>query len=163
MTKRDLIESASAQAESIFNKTGVVPPVWLVTTPDRRVLLPPPPHVRDKDIAMAMIRVALKKLDATACVYVDEAWLLMGRAAKGQAEIEVAKVRGTIRDHPERVEVVVFNAEDATGMLMGYREIIRRPGSRARLGPLELPLQDEPRTTYEGRMVGMLPQRGKPQ
>jgi hypothetical protein len=63
-----------------------------------------------------------------------------------------------IADDPRRIEIVTFNAEDAEGMIVARRPIIRHKG-RPHLGELHTEIF----TSAEGRMVGLLPARGRTQ
>jgi hypothetical protein len=59
--------------------------------------------------------------------------------------------------HPDTTKVVVFSAEDDSGVMLGQRTIDKGSGPRAKLGPLEI-VGD--RNQYEGGIVGLLPQVG---
>jgi hypothetical protein len=64
---------------------------------------------------------------------------------------------GTLADHPDRVEIVILSGEDETaGWCTARRVIIRPQHGKPYLGPLEIDVFE----VSEGRMVGLLPQRG---
>jgi hypothetical protein len=62
---------------------------------------------------------------------------------------------GTANPHPSLTSVIVFSAEDDSGVLFGQRTI--NNGSSRKLGPLEI-VND--RIQYEGGLIGLLPQEG---
>lgn len=160
MTKRELIESASAKAERIFNATGKMFPMWHAFLSDGSERVIPPPPVDDKDVASVAIRVMLRMLDAVAVIFIDEAWMRIVKvkadSPEGRAALDDAREHG-VRNHPDRIECVMFYAEDGTGSTTAWRRIVRKVNSRPRLGPLEL---NEDIHASEGRFVGLLPQRG---
>jgi hypothetical protein len=159
MTKRELIETASAKIERIFDESGKVLAMWHIVTPEGEKVLPPPPST-NKDHAIAIVRASFMAWGVTAYVFIDEAWMrivnLPPNSPEGEAEIAYSREHG-VRDHPDRVEVVIFSAEDETGALTAWRKIIRKVNARPRLGPLEI---KDNFTSQEGRFVGLLPQRG---
>ncbi|HKD37875.1 MAG TPA: hypothetical protein VKB78_13780 [Pirellulales bacterium] len=81
-------------------------------------------------------------------VYLDEALTL--EAPNIPPEVIA---RGT-RHHPDRLDVVMFSAEDVDrGQLAAKRRIIRPPNKKPYLGPLEI----DPRGGFwVGRMVHLL-------
>jgi hypothetical protein len=66
-----------------------------------------------------------------------------------------------VRNHPDRIEAVAISGEDCEcGMRTAHRKIIRPKHGKPYLGPLEM----TPRCDRsEGRMVGLLPVKGKMQ
>jgi hypothetical protein len=86
-------------------------------------------------------------------VYFAEAWTLHSNKLVDDEELDRMMRKG-LRNHPDRVEVVMFTAEDnEAGLISGHRKIIRDNG-RPHLGPLEMLPSG---TISEGRMVGVLP------
>lgn len=167
---RDLVEVISTATESWFKDKGAIPPTWCVidSRGETRTI---PSLSNNKDIAVALVRSLLELIGAKRYVFVDEAWMLDRRFAKGahrhsaevEAEIESVHKHG-LRDHPDRIEIVMFSGEDVEcGQIMAHRVIHRPKGKRAYLGPLEWPLETERSVRSEGRMVGLLPQQGSRQ
>jgi hypothetical protein len=148
-----LIALASDHIEKMFPQTGNVAAMWhwVRADGDHVVALAPPVS---KDDGIALMRQVLATEEAVAVLYVDEAWTFCTNDRQEAADFVAAGL--TAEQHPRRVEVVVFNAEDDTGNLMGTRKIERPAGKPPRLGPLEL----EESTWSAGRMVGLL-SRGK--
>jgi hypothetical protein len=148
-----MITMASQHIETMFPLAGRVAAMWhyVKSDGDHVVLLAPPV---EKDLAAALMRQVFEAEEAVAVLYVDEAWTFMTTDPQAAAD-HLASGKGA-EQHPDRIEVVMFNAEDETGNLMGVRRIERPPGEPPRLGPLEL----ETWTHSHGRMVGMIP-RGK--
>jgi hypothetical protein len=64
-------------------------------------------------------------------------------AAEAQEQFARYRHQGAVRSHPNAVEIVTFSAFNGLGgTLMGYRDIIRRSDTQARLGPLVVPLAE---------------------
>jgi hypothetical protein len=137
----------------IFAVTGIVYPMWHTVTAagDHKIINSPP---GDKDTAALLIRAYFELHDVVRYVFVDEAWTLMVPTSR-YSEMPDIMQRG-LSDHPERVEVVMYQAEDASGAVTAHRNIIRPKTGKARLGPLHFFRSKQ----SEGRFVGMLPQRG---
>jgi hypothetical protein len=149
---RAMIESASQWADDQFAVHGLILPMWhILSGSGKNMLLPAPPY--DKDISAAIMREALKIFEAIRYVFMDEAWVVEFR---GDEAVEEAAKASDLSTHPRRVEVVMFSGEDHAGELLGKRRIERPAKGKAYLGPLEF----EEYKVSEGRLVGMLPQRG---
>jgi len=149
-----MITLASQHIDVMFPLAGGhVAAMWhfIKSNGDHVVTLAPPV---DKDTAAALMRAVFEAEEAVAVLYIDEAWTFMS-SDMDEVAAHLASGKGA-EQHPKRIEVVMFNAEDETGNLMGVRRIERPPGKPAQLGPLEL----EQWTESHGRMVGMIP-RGK--
>jgi hypothetical protein len=100
------------------------------------------------------MRSLLHVLGAIRYVFINEAWVVELKADE-LAEVERLN-RDGVNTHPRRVEIVMFSGEDQGGELLGRRRIERPFNGKPYLGPLEL----EEFSSSEGRLVGMLPQRG---
>jgi hypothetical protein len=59
--------------------------------------------------------------------------------------------------HPDLSKVIVFSAEDDSGVMFGQRTLDKSSSLRPKLGPLEI-VSDG--TQYEGGIFGLLPQIG---
>jgi hypothetical protein len=149
---RSLIELASAGAEASFAKHGSLAPFWHCINAAGTLHLVVPPPIDDKDFSAAIMKYFMKENDIVRYCLVDEAW-----TALLPNEEEARKVV-RVSDHPLRKEVVMFSAEDESGMLTAQRAILRPSGQPPRLGPLVI--NDMQGWTGEGRLVGMLPRRG---
>jgi hypothetical protein len=132
MTLQEFVTGCSEAAAKVFHLRGHISPMWHVVTRDGKHLMTPSP-----------------------CPYKDDA------VAPGE-DVEALNARsrmltGSLAHHPDRVEVLMLSGEDEnTGLCTARRVIHRPPHGKAYLGPLEI---DTP-TSSEGRMVGLLPQRG---
>jgi hypothetical protein len=152
-----LIEHASQATEKIFNMKGEVLPMWhCINVAGEEFVMPPPSP--DKDVAVVLIRVFFELHHIVRYVYIDEAWTVaLGNPDTSKLELDDVMKHG-VRNHPDRQEVVLFSAEDDTGMLTASRTIIRPKHGRPKLGPLQfMPTEAN---QLEGRMVGLLTQRG---
>ncbi len=148
-----LIGMASPWAAMFFREHGGMPPIYHGLRADgHNVIIP----VRgdNKDVWVAMARAAFAMLDATACVFICEAWM-----RDGVEPDEAARwLESGIANDPKRIEVVILNAEDAEGMVLARRPIIRHRG-RPHLGDLKVLSSGSDGCMFEGRMVGLLPVR----
>jgi hypothetical protein len=153
-TLEKLIRSVDQKVCMIFDATGVVYPMWHCVLPngDIHVLVPP---FDDKDATARVMRAYFKMTGITSFCFVDEAWTVVLPVSR-EGEIPELMRRG-VSKHPERCEVLAYIAEYESGSTSGHRPILRAPGSKPKLGPLEI-FPRPPRS--EGRLVGMLPQRG---
>lgn len=148
----EFIEFVSAQTERIFHQTGCVLPMYHAIKRDGHHIVCPMPDA-NKDTAVAIVRALFELQDVVRYVFIDEAWTVCAKSEEADALRNMAE-RG-IASHPDRVEIILFNAEDENeGLTMGMRDIIRGKG-KAKLGPLKL----ERPNNMEGRMAGMLPRR----
>jgi hypothetical protein len=160
-TLEQFVERASKRIEKIFYRSGQVLPLYHAVRRNGEIMIMPAPHP-DKDTAIAMVRALFELEDVVRYVFINEAWTFeSGReSAAMQQAIDLAK-QGRLSEHPDRKEIVVFLAEDeAGGMLSASREIIRNGGGKAQLGPLTFQREG---SQAEGRMVGLLPRKGKVQ
>jgi Exo-beta-1,3-glucanase len=151
---RDLLKLASMGAERVFAAKGELLPMWHAETADGVSMLVPAPPTDNKDLAVRLIKALFEERHVVRFVFFDEAWTLR---STDRAVVDKAVDHGDLSTHPDRVEVVVFVAEDAEGGALGGRRLIHRaPGKKATLGPLEIHEYLE----AEGRLIGLLPQRG---
>jgi hypothetical protein len=136
---------------------GNVAPIWHMTTRSGEEIIELMPPCESKDDAMALIRSLMAICDVVRYVYFAEAWTLHYHATlPSKEEVEQTACEG-LEHHPDRVEIVMFTAEDnESGMISGHRRIIRDNG-RPHLGPLEMLPSG---TISEGRMIGVLPRKG---
>jgi hypothetical protein len=146
-----MIETASRNIDEMFHLANMVASVWHYVRADgSEVVLLSPPGL-DKDHTVALMRTMLAAEEAVAVLYFDEAWSFV------TDDLEEAKrhlAAGlTAADHPRRVEIVHFMAEDETGNLTAMRKIVRHRHRPPELGPLEFSDAD----MSVGRMVGLLP------
>lgn len=146
---RKFVEHVASRAEYMFKKQGQLSPMYHAIDADgNNYVLAGPPGTKDE--AVAQVKAFLQACGAVRVAFIDEAWTLSGEGG----DVEEAYRSGkSIRNHPNRIEVVMISAEDQNeGMLMATREIIRH-GNRAVLGKLRIQDFDG----VEGRMVGLLP------
>jgi hypothetical protein len=144
-------EVGTTLVEKLFAEHGRIAAVYVIITGDNIVVVPAPPL--PKDIGLQLIRQVMKAMKPDAYVYIDEAWVLSGTGPREDFPRDIS-------EHPDRKEVVhVFGEDYETGALMARRSITRPENAPAQLGPLEFVSQDYVR--MEGRMVGLLPARGR--
>lgn len=148
---RTTIEAVAGRVGKLFYKHGFVGPSYHAWAPIGEFVMPAPPG--NKDESAALTRAIFELHGVTRFVHFDEAWML-DRKANITREAIAQLAKTGLRNHPDRIEVIMYHAEDqVAGVLMAMQRIIRGKG-KAKLGPLEfLPI----RGGMEGRMVGMLP------
>jgi hypothetical protein len=154
-TLRQFVEQVAQNVSRIFEKQGQVLPMYHIIDAEGRdfVMLAPP--LPDKDMAVAVARALLAEMGATRVAYIDEGWALDSKLSTADIQ-EVYRSGVSISEHPDRIEVILINAEDAIeGAAFAMRKIIRQ-GDSAVLGELEISEGGK----SEGRMVGLLPTPG---
>lgn len=161
---RSMFDRASQFCEAHFAAHGEITPMWHAVTSEGETIIEQHPGFLGKDIAMVLIRAFFDAKDVVRYVYIGEAWTLKEMIKPEDAE---AIMRDGIANHPDRLEIVQLQGEDAEcGQIMGQREIIRPESGWPYLGPLVM-IADLPSIPHgarlsasEGRMVGVLPARG---
>jgi hypothetical protein len=166
---RQLVESFATTADEVLTACGEVLPVMFfngksgMTTLDLRDMFTGPREQKHKrkNAGTSAIRHILKQEDADWCLLIVEAWSVEIKPPKG-ADLDATrdKIPADLEDYQGRVEVVWFQFEDQElGQILAKRPIVRE-GDKPRLGPIEWAGKMK---SSEGRMVGLLPQRGRPQ
>jgi hypothetical protein len=145
---REFLTAAATSISRAFEQFGRVHPTYFMIAEDGRpaMFLAPP---GDWDTSVSIARLQLKTAGATRVVFADVGWQALCR---GKEEI----ARGAW-NHPNRVEVLIFQGEDSQEGELTGRRVITRVGNNVSLGPLEI----ERFARSEGRMIGLLPSRGK--
>lgn len=147
---KSMVRFASARAEDIFRESGVILPMYHAVRSTGEHMILPPPNA-DKDISVALMKVAFAVADVDRYVFMDEAWRveLTGNADGHRL------FREGISDHPDRREIVMFSAENRRGeMLTAHRFILRPEHGKPVLAPLAFTDMDQ--VNSSGRMVGLL-------
>jgi hypothetical protein len=161
---RVLIMKVSNDVELVFNKNHRIIPgiVWDDGSAPFQIL---PLPFNNKDMNMGYIRFCLKEMPSIKrYCFVDEAWMLMvstiGRNIEDVEKESEKHFKEGIRNDPDRVEVILYSAEDEILQILAHQKIIRGMGV-PRLGGLEF----MPSKTHKskGRMVGLMPNRGSKQ
>lgn len=166
----EIIQRFAETAAKVLEEHGVVRPIAafygkkggtmlelddMFAGPDRQR------HQR-KDAGMGAIQHIMKVEEAEWYILVVEAWTAEMTPEKGVTWDELRKrVPSDLENYEGRREVIWFQFEDHDiGAITARRFITRDEGGKPHAGPLEIL-----GTTgqAEGRMVGLLPPRGKPQ
>lgn len=152
ITLRQFVEHVAKRTEILFKKHGRVLPMYHAVNADGQdFIMAAPPGSKDQSVAQA--RAFLADCKAVRVAFIDEAWALDSQKTDPADIQKIWDAGKPISRHPNRIEIILISAEDATeGALMGSREIIRH-GNRAILGKLKIVDFDG----VEGRMVGLLP------
>jgi hypothetical protein len=152
MTIKEFIEFVSEPAKSIFKIEGVLKPMYHAIKSDGEEIIIPT-ILQDKDLTVTIIKEIFKELDIVKYVFMSEAWTLSSEKDKVPPELH----KKGISEHPDRKEIILIMGEDDNGSTMASMDIIRRQDEDPTLGPLVFVSSE----WYEGRMVGLLPQKGK--
>jgi len=152
-TLEEFVREVDERIVTIFKEAGVVHAMWHVVPRKGKEIFVPSPTVKNKAILDKVMRAFFDKIDSVRFVLINEAWTLVG---SDDDELHDAMLTG-LEDHPDRVEILCYTAEDEMGRVVGMRSIIREEGEKPKLGPLTV----ERVKASEGRFVGMLPQRGR--
>ena len=108
-----------------------------------------------------MIRAQFEMLDAVRCIYIGEAWTLTKDGTSVEEINKLVRERGSIANHPDRIEIVQVQGEDCEcGQIMAQRRIVRPANRKPYLDPLEIIVAPGDGVASEGRMIGFLPPRG---
>jgi hypothetical protein len=146
-----MLRRASQMAEQWFDEADGIDMFLLIENSageQGMAVVPDIPDDRDiKDKLDAYLRDLLREMDAVRYVIVSECWALRGK------EPEDMIYTCSLRDHPNRWEIISLAAEDERETLHATREIIRPQGRKAYLGKLDIYRPDK----AEGRFMGMLP------
>jgi hypothetical protein len=160
-TLREFIEKISAGADALFQATGRITPTYFIVEAGDIVGIAAPPV--SKSLGVELMRHLFKKLDTKRYCYVDEAWLLVSPKTVDIKTIDDAKAwresQPQPSDHPDRIEVVMFFAEDEAEGFYGARRMIETDADGKRtLGPLS-GAESNP-SMVMGQMTGLLPAKG---
>ena len=152
---RRLILGAAAYGEKTFKAYGQVAPVWLVVDRDGEnvVLKSPWSSEEERSLAAIQIRAMLAEMDAAAYVFICESWMVH-KKLEGLHPSVLERIRHMrVADQAERVEVIWYTAEDASGFASAFQRIEHPQGRPSFLRALEWLPTDQ----VEGGFVAMLP------
>jgi hypothetical protein len=150
LTLCDFVTAIDTAVAPIFDAEGEIFPMWhIVTASGTHEVLPS--MGCDKDVMAIVARNYFKQNNVVRYVFIDEAWQVE------TTETDMDKVLRTgVESHPDRVEVLMYSAEDDSGHVTARRVITRSKRGKPKLGPLQF----EASKWCAGRFVGLLPQRG---
>ncbi len=154
MNAKKLIQSAERKVRKIFDQRGEILPMYHYVREDGAHLVFAPLPFASKDQWVALARAVFEADRAIAYVFINEAWMVISPDVDGDYD-----KYGSLEHVPGRKEVALLNAEDDHGILQGHMEIVRPKGQKPYLRKLEF--IDADGSTFEGRMVGLLPSKGK--
>jgi hypothetical protein len=157
VTAERLVKFAARRAETIFKRKGQV--LWMyhyVCEDGNHGLFVPPAWCTSKDQIVAAAKALFEKERVIAYVFINEVWTLEKPERTREQVDALLKQYGSLEHVPGRVENVLLMGEDAKGMVYGKMVINRPEGREPYLSKLEIQHPD----SMEGRMIGLLPQRG---
>jgi hypothetical protein len=165
-TLKEWITILTKATETIFNVQHHLTPRYLIETKHNELLFVVPPD--DKDLGIMVMRELLKSGIARRYCFIDEAWLLNRIFDKqykdGISLEETQKIeREGLRNHPDRIEGVIYSAEDSDCQVIAQQVITRPKKGYPSLGPLEFKIMPSQRGYTMGRMVGLMPAEGRRQ
>jgi hypothetical protein len=148
MTAEQLIEHSAQTCRGIFEIAGeILPMVHWVRPSGEHVLAGMPWRNRsEKEVSIAMLRRLFQEETPLVYCLIAEAW--MAFVEEGQQLPE-----GGVQDLANRMEVLMFTAEDSQGIAQARIPIVREEGRNPCLGDLVIERPDR----LEGLMVGLLP------
>lgn len=148
-----LIKFASHQAERMFRKDGRVLAMYHAICADGTNIVMPSPAA-DKDTGVAIVKAAFVLENVQSYVYIDEAWMVDVRASEANPRINLTEItRRSLKEHPDRREIVTYFAENKRGQSVQGRQYILRPEhGRPTLSPLTM----ESVPDMKGRMTNLL-------
>jgi hypothetical protein len=150
----EFLKRINEVAEKEFFEAGRLTPTYVFFTKKHGIMLIPM-TIADKDLAVALIKCAFEEFEAEAYVFYDEAWVWQAPMGTKREDMPA-----NLSNHPDRKEIIHLTGEDyISGMIMAQRSITRVEGEPPKLGPLEITSKDF--SQMEGRLVGLLPQRGR--
>jgi hypothetical protein len=160
-----LTRKVAVLAEQIFNSEGAVRPYFYGQTKKKRCIFDPDRagviknfDDKEKTIVSGMAELLFALFEVDRYVYIAEAWMLWADNAEEAKEIQKVLdgvVKG-VRNHPKRIEVVTFQAEDIDGnSISGYQSIIRPAGFKSYLDD-DLTLNDSSEWQSTGRFTHLL-------
>jgi len=146
MNLKKLIETADLSAEAIFRATGQLLPMYhMITVKGAHIVTPSPSQ--DKDLAVKIMKAALKEFNVDSYVFLSEAWSVSAKTE------DIAVPREGLRRHPDRREIIMYSAEDRAGnQRMAHRYILRPEHGPATLSRLEIMAAAN---MSSGRLVGL--------
>jgi hypothetical protein len=130
---KELIERASSAADTNLHRRRKPYPLGFAVRANGSKFAFRPESIEDEDKDTAVAHIRTLFLQNNVVCYV----LTLAAVSKGK-------------------QLVLFTAEDESGLMVGRREIIMRPDPH--LGPLEIIDSD----VAEGRLVGLLPHQRPP-
>lgn len=153
---KKVIEKQERIVRVLFDRAGMMSAVFHYHGMHGTRILAPPADDFDSDIGKDFIawvvREMLKKERAEWVLYISEAWMLV--LDSPNAEIPEQRPR----DHPDRIEVVLYQLEDADAGIVSANQRITRTGGKPILGPLRF---DPDQMVSIGRFQDLLPRKGR--
>jgi hypothetical protein len=129
-----LIRRCSRMAEQMFDRQGDVDPIWLVETAggEQHVIVSPiiaPSALAAsdyKDRLIEQMREKFAELGVVRYARASECWTVKNLVSKEMTQEQIglryAALGYTLQNHPDRQEVVLLEAADATELLQATRE-----------------------------------------
>ena len=167
MTKRvpldALLRRVSRIAEQRFNRDCEIDPIWLVESAngEQRVIVSPitapsgSAAAAYKDALGEKMREIFAEHDVARYARAMECWVApLGGNTDEQVARRYAALAYSLENHPQRREIVLLEANDASEFLQAKRAIIRPPHGRAyldKLGEIVRPPK------VSGRFLALLP------
>jgi hypothetical protein len=158
-----LIRRVSRMAEQMFDKQGEIDPIWLVESAngEQRVIVSPitaPSGLAGaayKDALSEKMREIFAEHDVARYARAMECWIApLGGNTDEQVAQRYAALGYSLENHPQRREIVLLEADDASEFLQAKRAIIRPPHGRPyldKLGEIVRPPK------VSGRFIALLP------
>ena len=133
-TLEEWIKQISEIVGQIFAAKGRVAPIFHIIINDAAFLMPV--EMSDKEATFAVARAVIQQSGASRYLFISEAWMHTAPSDISKAELRRMQRDGLER-HPDRREVVNYQAEDRDGGGASAHQFILRPEvCRPTLSPL---------------------------
>jgi hypothetical protein len=117
----------------------------------------PPTTPQTKSHFVDAVRRKFAQESIICYVFVHPAWVVETTTPDPVPSISLWAARRGLANYPGRQCIVLFSAENRSGIMLARRTVEQRDDSRLALGPLEIMKEGG---EYEGLLVGLLPQQG---
>lgn len=128
-----MFDFADAFCQRQFKHTGVIYPMFHAETESDTFIIRT--MMEHKQAVAEMLTDYFSKENVQRFVMIDEAWILNCKVEIGREALDEI-MRVGLKNHPDRIEVVMLHAQDITHLKTGRRKIIRPKKGKAKLGPL---------------------------
>jgi len=153
-TLEEFVKEVDSVVMVIFHQTGEILPMWHTVHANGEIKILPNPSVISKSLVSKIMRKWFAINEVVRYVYVNEEWSVMAKTEDVSSVKDHCETQ-SLEFHPDRVEILMYSAEDDSGQVTASRQIIREDGKLPALGELEITRA----SVSEGRFVGMLAPR----
>lgn len=151
LTLEQWVTESALFAAHTFNERGELMAMWIGEAEDGTIM-PILAPISDKDATIRAVRKIFVEHKVKRYVFMTEAWTVAARDKDDEATMEYAR-HHSLKDHPDRREVIMVTGEDKSQAIMGQMAILRPEHGKPTVSPFKILTMDR----MEGRMTGLLP------